>query len=88
MMNGFTNYEKIALELASMNNNKMATDDVFSYYSVTAGRYINIKWIYSEETANKIFERACELLKKSGNIVFLRHTKEILPLRDSFEKTC
>ena len=92
MMNGFTDYSKIMKELESMNNkvafNEMTTDDMFSYYSVTAGRYINIKWIYNEETANKIFEKACELLKESGDIVFLRHTKEILPLKNSFEKTC
>lgn len=92
MMNGFTDYSKIMVELESMkeraNFSEMSSDEIYSYYSVTAGRYINIKWIYNEETANKIFERACELLKESGDIVFLRHTKEILPLKDSFGKAC
>lgn len=90
MMNGFTDYSKIMKELGSMNNkvafNEMTTDDMFSYYSVTAGRYINIKWIYNEETANKIFERACELLADTDEIVNLRHTKEILPLKSFFAK--
>lgn len=87
-----TDYSKINHTLESMNNkvnfSEMTTDEIYTYYSVTAGRYVNIKWIYDKDIANKIFEKACELLKESGDIVFLRHTKEILPLKDSFGKTC
>lgn len=63
---------------------KMTVDEIYTYYSVTvgSGRYINIKNIYNEETANKVFERACEMFP--NEMVFLRHTSKMLPVKTYF----
>ena len=78
------NYTELWNMVERVDYSKMTTDEIYTYYSVTvgSGRYINIKRIYNEETANKVFERACEMFP--NEMVDLRHTSKMLPVKTYF----
>ena len=78
------NFAELWNMVESVDYSKMTVDEIYTYYRVTvgSGRYIDIKNIYKEETANKVFERACEMFP--NEMVDLRHTSKMLPLKTYF----